>query len=117
MRGLFGTLATLAAPSQEWRNDDQTDVDQVEGSHRAHVDQEVLRLEADRLEVIVDGVSGLESELLMDYVPEVVEVEGSDFHHVPKEYAGVRRHLDLEEGQHHEHLLRINHCPELVQRG
>ena len=51
----------------------------------------------------------------MNDICEVVDIKGGDLHDLGEEAAGVGWHHDIEEGQHHEQLLGVDHRPELVK--
>ena len=59
-----------------------------------------MGLESDLLKVSVNGLGWFDLKLRVNNVTEVIEVESGNLHHLLKEHAGVRGHLDLKEGHH-----------------
>ena len=52
----------------------------------------------------------------MDNVSKFIDVKRSYLHHTSEEHFSVGWHLNLEKRHHHDELLRVDHCPEVLQR-
>ena len=111
------SLAAAAAHCEHQAQEYKCEKEQVEDGHGAHIDEEVLRLEANGLEIGIDGLRWRDAKVLVDDVREVIEVKRCNAHHVGEEDSSVGRHRYFEEWHHHDELLRVDHRPELLQAG
>jgi hypothetical protein len=77
------------------------------------------RFETHRLEVIVQGVWNIvifKSEQEVIHGVGLDDIKSSDRHNIIEELGRVIRHLNVEQRNHDDHLLGIDHRPELVHR-
>lgn len=75
-------------------------------------------LEAQRLKVRIDRFTtfGVHLENFFVYLLCGQQLKGSYFHERVEDQACILGHLDIEEGQQYNDLLRADHFPEILER-